>query len=312
MLSRRLLRVKVMQIVYAHTLATDITDYQKAENELFESVSKAHELYHYFLLLPIELRRLAEKRIDAGKSKLRPSETELNPNTKFINNRLILQLEENDMLNKYVEQNKISWDFDEDVLKSIYARMCESEFYKSYMASSESSFEEDSHFIIKFIGKELPQYDFVFDSLESKNIYWNDESEFVISIVQKTLKAFTGDNGKTVELMPRFKDEDDENFVKTLLQKTIATSNNTLSLIKKFSKNWDSDRVATLDITIISLAVAEMTSFHEIPIRVTLNEYLELSKFYSTPKSHVFINGILEKIVRQLVEEKRISISQIK
>ncbi len=312
MLSRRLLRVKVMQIVYAQTVATDTVDYKEAENELFESITEAHKLYHYFLLLPTELRRLAEKRIDAAKSKLRPSEKELNPNTKFVNNRLIRQIEENDMLCKYAEQNKLTWTDDEDVLKSIFSRMCESDFYKNYMASKEDSFENDSRFVLKFMGKEMPQYDFIFDSLESKSVYWNDEAEFVISIALKTLKQFTADNGKTLELMPRLKDADDEKFVKVLLQKCLATSNNTIALIKKYSKNWDLDRVATLDITIICLAVAEMISFHEIPIRVTLNEYLELSKFYSTPKSHVYINGVLEKIVRQLVEEKQISLSQIK
>lgn len=311
MLSRRLLRVKIMQMVYSHTLQGEVS-FDEVEKELLHSVSKSHELYHFILLLPLALRDYAIKRIETKKNKLRPSPEDLNPNTKFVENRLIAQLDQNKMLNKYVEQTGLSWSNDDDLLKAIYNKMCVSELYKEYMADPNADFESDRQFIFKFLSKELPAYNILYETLESKSVYWNDEIEFVISIVIKTLKLFDGQNGADVELMPLFKDDDDENFTKTLLRKSLLGYRDTIEMIKQYSKNWDSDRVATLDITIIRLAVAEMTSFHEIPIRVTLNEYIEISKYYSTEKSHVYINGILEKIVRYLVEQKQISLAQLK
>lgn len=313
MLSRRLLRVKVMQTIFSQALQGSEADYRLLEKELYHSIARAHDLYHFMLLLPIALRRLAEKRIENGKSKLRPTAEELNPNMRFVNNRLIHELEQNEMLNSYLESNKLSWNTKEldDVLKTIYAKMCESEFYRQYL-EAEDSFENDSRFVVKFIGKELPQYDFMFDALENECIYWNDEAEYAISIAQSTLKSLDGSNGRELKLLPLFKDADDENFVKTLLRKFLATSRDTFKLIKLYALNWDSDRVAILDLVIIQLAAAEMMSFGEIPIRITLNEYIELAKFYSTPKSHAFINGLLEKIVRKLVEEKKILPSQIR
>lgn len=313
MLSRRLLRVKVMQTVFAHAVQDNVVDYKTVEEELNSSIAKAHELYHFMMLLPIALRSLAEQRIENSKSKLRPTDEERNPNMRFVNNRLIKQMEENTMLSKYVESNSLTW-FTKDLenpLKTIFAKMCESEYYKQYL-EEEDSFENDAKFVIKFMGKELPQYEFLFDALEDECMYWNDEAEFTLSIVVKTLKMFDGQNGQTVALLPMFKDADDKKFVSTLLRKYLTTSDATFALIKKFSHNWDPERVALLDIVIIELAAAEMMSFSEIPIRITLNEYIELAKYYSTAKSNVFINGLLEKIVRQLVEDKKILPSQIR
>lgn len=310
MLSRRLLRVKVMQMVYAHTQQNDVNG-DAVEKELFHSISKSHELYHYMLLLPLALKKLAAKQIENGRNKLRPSSSDLNPNTRFVNNRLLAQLEANEQLNSYVETTGISWDNDEDLLKTIYKKMRESDAYTEYMDDKNDDFETDRRFILKLYNKILPTFDFLFDALETKCVYWNDEAEFVISIAIKTLKLFDGENGASLQLMPLFKDADDEDFTKTLLRKCLTSYQSTIDLIKAFSKNWDSDRVATLDITIIQMAISEMVSFREIPIRVTLNEYIEISKYYSTDKSHIFINGILEKIVRHLVEKGQISQAQL-
>ena len=160
------------------------------------------------------------------------------------------------------------------------------------------------------MSKELPTFAFYFDGLENIDINWNDEAEFVISMAIKTIKAFDEGNDQ-VELLPLFKDSEDEEYVKTLLRKALATSDETYELIKTFSRNWDPERVTLMDVILIQLAVAEMLAFKAIPIKVTLNEYIELSKYYSTEKSHIFINGILEKIVRHMVEEKKLSPSQL-
>ncbi len=300
-----------MQIIYSHTMQADNVDLRVAETELGHSITKAHELYHRFLLLPVELKQLALRRMENNKTKLRPTDSDLNPNTRFVDNRLIAELERNAQLMEYAEKNRTTWTSDEDTLGAVFQKMCESDLYSEYMQQSGSNFETDAAFVNKLLTKVVPQMDFLFDALEEECVYWNDEAEFAISIAAKTLKSFDGTNGAEVQLLPRFKDAEDEEFASTLLRRTLALSDETLKLIKQFSVNWDTERVAALDVLIITMSVAEMTSFVHIPIRVTLNEYIELSKFYSTPKSHVYINGILEKIVRFLVDEKRIHLSQI-
>lgn len=311
MLSRRLLRVKVMQMVYAHNQQSDAS-YESIDKELQHSISKSHELYYYMLLLPIAMKRHALKRIENGKNKIRPTQEELNPNMKFVQNSFIQQLENNKMLNDFVDATGYAWEKeDDDLLKIIFNTMTASDMYKEYMESSVNTYEEDQKFILKFFTKELPKIDLMYEALELKNIYWNDDVDFAISIAIKTFKLFDGKNGVDVELLPTYKDSDDKEFVTTLLRKTMATYKSTFELIKKFSKNWDPERVAQMDVIIIVMAAAEMMSFKEIPIRVTLNEYIEISKYYSTEKSNIYINGILEKIVRQLVEEKKINASQL-
>ncbi|MBE6340512.1 MAG: transcription antitermination factor NusB [Bacteroidales bacterium] len=310
MLSRRLLRVKVMQVVYSHQQQTD-NSYNGIEKELYHSIGKSHELYHLMLQLPMELRRMAEKRIEAGKSKINPTQEELNPNLRFVHNRLIFEIERNQQLADYIEATKVTWADDSELIKIIFNKMIASEAYKEYMNAEEDSFENDAHFVIKFITKLLPEYEFFFDALELKSIYWNDEAEFAISIAAKTLKQFDGHNGHEVPLIGMFKDADDETFVKKLLRATVEDKFNTISLIQEFSKNWDANRVSTIDNIIIRMAIAEMTSFHELPIRITLNEYIEIAKYYSTNKSNNYINGILQKIVTKLVEEKHILPAQL-
>lgn len=310
MLSRRLIRVKVMQILYALNRQGN-TDLQEAEKLMAHSVGKSQDLYNIILQLPVALRHLAAKRIEIGKTKLRPTAADLNPNMRFAQNRLILQIEENEELNKAIETTGNTWAADESLIKTIYSKMTHSDLYERYMNSDEDSFEADRGFVIKFLCKELPKMSFFFQAIELKNVYWNDESEFMISMAAKTLKEFDGQNGADVKLMPLYKDDDDVQFTRNLLRHSITELPNTLELIKKFSKNWDADRVALMDILLIDMAIAEMTTMVNIPIKVTLNEYIEISKFYSTDKSNIYINGILEKIVRQLVEDKRISEAQL-
>lgn len=310
MLSRRLIRVKVMQVLYSLIQQGDL-DLKEAETLLQHSIGKSQDLYHLILQLPSALRHLAAKRIEIGRTKLRPTAAELNPNTRFAKNRLILALEENEQLNKAIEASGNTWSQDDTVIKTIFSKMTHSDMYNKYMSSDEDSFEADRNFVIKFLGKELPKMSFFFQALEFKNVFWNDEAEFMISMAIKTLKDFDGTNGAAVELMPLYKDEDDAEFTKKVLRRSIMERENTIEMIKKYSKNWDADRVALMDVLLINMAIAEMTTMVNIPIKVTLNEYIEIAKFYSTDKSNSYINGLLEKIVRQLVEEKRISEAQL-
>lgn len=310
MLSRRLIRVKVMQTLYSLIQQGNL-DPAEAERLLQHSIGKSQDLYHLILQLPTALRHLAAKKIEIGRAKLRPTAAELNPNTRFATNKLILQLEENEQLNKIIETQSVTWAQDETVVKTIFSKLMHSEAYTRYMEAPENSFEADKAFVIRFLGKELPKMSFFFQALELKNVFWNDEAEFMISMAMKTIKEFDGQNGASVELMPLYKDQDDVDFTKNILRRSIVERDNTLELIKKFSKNWDADRVALMDVILINMAIAEMTTMVNIPIKVTLNEYIEISKYYSTDKSNSYINGLLEKIVRQLVEEKKINEAQL-
>lgn len=310
MLSRRLLRVKIMQLIYSNQQRSE-NSYNGIEKELYHSIGKSHELYYLILQLPIELRRMASRRIEAGKNKINPTSEEKNPNLRFVRNQLIMELERNVQLNDYISTTKSTWVDDNELIKSIFNKMITSDLYKEYMQSEDYSFEVDAHFIIKFITKILPEYDFFFDALELKSIYWNDEAEFVLSIAAKTFKLFDGTNGDNVALMGLFKDAEDEDFAKTLLRSTVEDKYSTVELIREFSKNWDAERVTLLDNIIIRMAIAEMTSFHSIPIRITLNEYIEIAKYYSNDKSNNYINGILQKIVTKLVEQKHIVAAQL-
>lgn len=299
-----------MQMLYAHNQSAEVS-YESIDKELQHSISKSHELYVLMMLLPGALKRLALKRIESGRNKIRPTEEERNPNLKFVKNRFIQQLDECPALNKYAEATGISWNDDEDTVKILLNAMTATDAYKEYMNSEEDSYENDRKFIIYFFSKELTKIDLLYESLEIKNVYWNDDIDFQVSIAVKTFKLFDENNTADVQLFPEYKDSDDMLFVKTLLSKCISTYDSTFNMIKRFSSNWDPERVAQMDVILIVMAAAEMMSFHEIPIKVTLNEYIEISKYYSTAKSNVYINGILEKIVRILVEDQKINATQL-
>ncbi len=303
MLSRRLLRVKVMQVIYAYNQKGDNT-LDKAEKELFHSISKSHELYHAQLLLLVELRSYAEKRIDAGRNKMRPSAEDLNPNTRFIDNQLLVQLANNNMLLGYIGRTGLSWVNHQDVIKNLYHEICASDIYKEYMNLEISSYETDKKFVLKLMEKVVAPYEDLYNVFEEQSIYWNDEVEFIVSMVLKTLKSFEMTMGEDAPLLPEFKDEDDLDFVKTLFRKSIVNNKESYELIKKFTKNWDFERVAFIDIVLMQIALAEIREFPQIPVTVTLNEYIEIAKYYSTAKSGNFINGILDKIVEYWNSEK--------
>ncbi|MCQ2216126.1 MAG: transcription antitermination protein NusB [Bacteroidales bacterium] len=297
-------------MVYAHHIQSD-TDYKIVLSELQHSVAKAHELYMYLLLLPSALRRMAVKKIEIGRQKIRPTKEELNPNTKFVRNRAILELEKNETLNAYVESTGISWFNDEEFLRTLFNKLLASELYKEYMNSEEDSLENDRRFVFRYLTHELPTYDLIYDHFESESIYWNDEVQFEMSLAGKTVKMIEEDNGQTLEILGVYKDDEDKEFTENLLRKSMSGYDEAFGLIKKYSLKWDPERVSLMDTILIDMAIAEMTSMRELQVKVTLNEYLEISKYYSSDKSHIYINGLLEKIVRQLFEEKRILPAQL-
>ena len=278
-----------------------------AEKELFFSLSKAYDLYNYLLLLMVEVTKQANKRLNAAKNKLVPTKEELFPNTKFVENRFIAQLEVNKQLLEFSNNQKKTWENEADFVKTLCDKILESDIYKEYMASETSSYEEDRELWRKlykniiFNNIELDQV------LEDQSLYWNDDKEIVDTFVLKTIKRFDEKNGAKQELLPEFKDEEDQDFARRLFRRTILNADYYRHLISENTKNWDLDRVAFMDVVIMQIALAEILSFPNIPVSVSLNEYVEIAKLYSTPKSGGFINGTLDGIVNSLQKENKLT-----
>jgi N utilization substance protein B len=305
MITRRLLRIKILQIVFSYYYSGGKT-LDKSEKELFFSVNKFYDLYHQLLRLMVELRKYAEYRIEIAASKKAPTHQDLNPNRKFIDNKVIRQLEHNESLNRYLSAKKIGWSNDQDFIKKFYNHMIETETYQNYMESEENSYNEDKSLIIRIYTDLLADFDLLFQLLEEQSIYWNDEVELVISYIVQTLEAFDESEPGGKELFPLFRKEEDRDFTKKLLRKTILTFNDYDDLIKEHSKNWDLERIAFMDIVIMKMAITEMIYFPSIPTKVSLDEYIEIAKYYSTEKSNVFINGVLDKVIEHLRSENKI------
>lgn len=297
MVSRRLLRIKIFQILYAY-FANDGGEVVKFKKELDFSVNKTHHLYFKFLLLLFEFKKIAESKIEFAKNKNLPTLEDLNPNTKFIDNKVILVLENNKKLNTYLNSYKVSWTVEDDFVKKLYKKMISSEYYGKYM-NLESDSKSDKKLIYSIFEKTILSCEEVEEYLEDDSIYWNDELEFVIDMIIKTVKSVDVETGD-VEIMPLYKNSSDKQFTEDLFRKTITDHDKNKKLISTYVKNWDSDRLAVNDMLFMEMALTELTQFNDIPIRVTLNEYIELAKFYSTKQSGAFINGIIDKIIKDL------------
>ena len=306
MINRVLIRLKIVQIVYAY-YQNGGKNLDTAEKELFFSLSKAYDMYNYLLLLMVEITKQAEKKQNAAKGKLLPTAEELYPNTKFVENRFIAQLEVNKQLNEFVVNQKKTWANEEELVKGLCEKILESDIYKEYMAAETSSYEEDREVwrkIYKRIIFNNPELDQV---LEDQSLYWNDDKEIVDTFVLKTIKRFEEKNGAKQELLPEFKDEEDRDFARRLFRRTILNADYYRHIISENTRNWDLERVAFMDVIIMQIALAEILSFPNIPVSVSLNEYVEIAKLYSTPKSGAFINGTLDGIVKLMQKENKLT-----
>ena len=306
MINRVLIRLKIVQIVYAY-YQNGGKNLDTAEKELFFSLSKAYDLYNYLLLLMVEITRQAERKQSAAKNKLLPTAEELYPNTKFVDNRFIAQLEMNKQLLEFSETQKKTWENEAEFVKGLCEKIMDSDIYKEYMASETSSYEEDRELWRKIYKRIIFNNDELDQVLEDQSLYWNDDKEIVDTFVLKTIKRFDEKNGAKQELLPEFKDEDDQDFARRLFRRTILNADYYRHLISENTRNWDLDRVAFMDVIIMQIALAEILSFPNIPVSVTLNEYVEIAKLYSTPKSGSFINGTLDGIVNVLKKENKLT-----
>lgn len=305
MINRILIRIKIIQIVYSYYLNTK-RDLSTVEKELFFSMGKAYELYNLLLLLPVEVTELQKRKLDAAKHKLLPTEKDLAPNTKFIDNKFVAQLAENNQLRKFVASEKITWINDLDYVKRLSDTILSSSLYEDYMNAADDSYEADREFWRKAFKTYICNNEDLDQVLEDNSVYWNDDADIVSTFVLKTIKRFDQKEGCEQELLPMFKDNDDIQFAKELLHRTILNKEEYNELIQKQAKNWEFERIAFMDLIIMQAALAELTGFPTIPINVTLNEYIEIAKQYSTEKSGTFINGILDGIIATLKKEKKL------
>ena len=306
MINRVLIRLKVIQVIYAY-YQNGGKNLEAAEKELFYSLSKAYDLYKYLLALMIEVTQFADRRIDNRRHKLRPTYEDLNPNTRFIDNAFIAQLMQNVQLEEFRANQKRTWDDEGDFVKHLFEQIEQTKAYQEYMAKEALTYEDDRELWRKLYRSTIAQNETIDEILEEQSLYWNDDKAIVDTFVLKTIKRFEPENGAEQELMPEYKDDEDKEFARKLLRTAITGAEAYRKLMENNAKNWDMERFAFMDILIMQVALAEIFAFPSIPVSVTLNEYVEIAKMSSTPKSGSFINGMLDGIVSQLKSENKLN-----
>ena len=294
MLNRRHIRIKVLQAFYAFFQSNN-EDVLKGEKELFHSIEKIYDLYVYILMLFPSLKRQALIQIEEAKRSEYLRQDIHILKTGFIDNQLVDLIEQSKVLQKISKDRKINWegDVENDLTKKIFKEVYQTDNYKNLLQSESSSFNDDKDALVQLYKKEICNLEKLHHFFDEKSIYWQDDLDHVSSMILKTLKSITED--QELEILPLWK-EDEYEFTQNLFRKAVLQKEENDALLQTYSKNWEKERLATMDSLLMNLAMTEALEFSSIPIKVTLNEYIEISKFYSTPKSNSFINGILDRI----------------
>ena len=303
MINRELIRIKIVQLTYAY-YQNGNKNMDVAEKELLFSLSKAYDLYNYLLALIVAISREERHRVEIATQRAEREGKEL-PLTKFAYNKFAVQLEENKMLCEFIESQKQMWENDIEFIRKLCGQIEESAVYQEYMADTDDSYEADRE-VWRKLYKQLIQDNAELELLlEDKSLYWNDDKEVVDTFVLKTIKRFDPKNGAKQELLPEYKDEEDKDFARKLFRATILNADTYQRYMSETSRNWDFSRLAYMDVVIMQIAIAEMLTFPNIPVSVTINEYVDLAKLYSTFKSGGYINGMLDAIARYLIDSGR-------
>jgi len=304
MLSRRLLRIKVIKALYAHFKSeSELTTI--SEKNLTASIDRTYDLYHQMLWLASDVARYAENRIELARNKKLPTAEDLNPNTRFIDNAAVRQIEDSRKLTDYLTKKSLGWAKYPELIKNLYNDLEKSDFYQSYMAAPSTDYRKDVRLVEQFFTECVEDNPLVEEVVEEQSILWADDIDFSLIMVVRTLGDMR-DGEKDIPLLPQYKNEDDRTFAQELFSRTVVNYADYLSYVEKFTQNWDIERIAFVDNLMMVAAMAELVSFPSIPVKVTLDEYIEIAKYYSTPGSSHFINGILDKITEALTAEGRI------
>ena len=294
MLSRRLLRVKVAKSLYAH-LKSGSDNLKASEKNLVESIDKAYDLYFQMMSFVVEVAKYAESRIEWAKQKKLPTYEDLNPNRRFVDNAVIQLIANSDSINDVLAARRLSWVTAPDAAKEVYGRLVEADFYKRYMSAPIVTFTDDRKFVEEFYAW-LEQDEALADIVNEMSLLWADDYGFALYLAIRTVQHLKRSHTE-VKVLPKFKSDDDLEFAKTLFIKSLVNYDNNQEVVDKYSKNWDVERVVFMDSLIISIAIVELKHFESIPVKVTLDEWIDIAKYYSSPTSSNFVNGVLDKIV---------------
>ena len=304
MLSRRVLRTKVVKAVYAHTQCEGITPVASEKN-LVLSIDRAYDLYFHLLALVPEIAEYAAERIRIGENKKLPTYDDLHPNRKFVENKVVARLVEDEGLQAELKNRKLSWKNHRDLIVALYNALIRQPFYQKYMKSDERSFREDAQLVSDIYMTMLEEFEPLESALEEQSVLWNDDLGFLLTMVSRTVLSMR-ESHEAVKLLPQFKSEEDLDYAKSLLRNSIASYERISLLLDNAMNNWDIERVALMDKIILITAIAEAENFPSIPVRVTMNEYIDIAKCYSTESSGGFINGLLDRIIARLTDEGKI------
>jgi N utilization substance protein B len=306
MLNRRYLRIKAFQSLYAHW-QSDNASAARIEKELFAGIERTYDLYLSLLLVFGELRHVAELVFEERKKKRLPTPEDLNPNRRFVDNPLVRILAESERLRLECEKRKISWVGNHELFTGMYRMLETNEAVKAYMASPESTFKKDQAFVVELFSDLIANSEGLQEVIENRNIAWMEDLDLAASLVKRTLEQMRASDSSDVFMNEIVRDpKEDQEFVSTLFRKTIQHAEEHEKAISEKSSNWESDRIALSDMILMQMALTEVREFDQIPVKVTMNEYIEIAKAYSTPKSKNFINGVLDKLFIEMRGDGRI------
>ncbi len=306
MVNRELIRLKVVQLTYAY-YQNGNSNLDVAEKELTFSLSKSYDLYLYLLSLMVAVNYMAERGVETAMSRYRRLGEGEPPSTKFVDNQFMAQLRLNHQLQEFTEGQKKTWDDEEDFVRRLYKQILSSDIYKEWMASSEEpSYEEDRELWRKLYRSCFVDNEDLDQILEEKSLYWNDDRYIIDSFVLKTIKQFEPRMGARQPLLPEFKDDEDREFAIRLFRASLLGAEHYRMMISQMLRNWDMSRLALMDLLIMQIALAEICTFPMIPVSVSINEYVEIAKMYSTPQSGRYVNGMLDAMARKLIEEGKV------
>ena len=305
MINRELIRIKVVQLTYAY-YQNGSNNIDSAEKELVFSLSKAYDLYHTLLALIVAVTKEARRRVEATVHKS-GSADDGSPDYKFAYNKFALQLEENHQLQDFIAARKHTWDDSVEFVRNICTQIEQSQIYADYMAVGDDSYDSDRELWRKIYKNLITDNDDLQSLLEDWSLYWNDDKDIVDTFVLKTIKRFEPKNRASQPLLPEYRDEEDKDFACRLLRATILNGDQYQRYMSEASRNWDFSRLAYMDVVIMQIAIAEMMTFPNIPLSVTINEYVDLAKVYSTPRSYSYVNGMLDAIARHLIRTGKLT-----
>ncbi len=305
MVNRSLIRLKVIQLMYAY-YQNDGKTVESVEKELLFSLAKAYDLYNYLLMLIVEVTKYGRQVMEHQEELNKIAHIDTVISRRFIDNQFACQLELNKQLNEFKKEKKLSWTDEEEYVRQLYETITDSKDYKTYMLEPDTDYAQDRELWRRIYKSIIMTDERIDDILEAQNLYWNDDKQIVDTFVLKTIKHFDEANGAEQELVPEFKDEDDREFAIRLLRRSLVNAEYYRSLIAQNIQNWEMNRLAFMDLLIMQMAIAEILSFPEIPVRISINEYLDIAGYYSTPKSPKYINGVLDHVCRRLQSEGKL------